>query len=144
MSPTTTAWILEATSARRRSARCALLEDGRHWDVIVWNGPSIVLWERVDTEEIARARSDEYWSLMVSHGWEPAGGEPNHTGGGPEPFRRTCPECREHAGGVTHRRNAFIVMTCEACGWRWSDHARTAREDRRHARREYSDRRRAA
>jgi hypothetical protein len=120
------------------------LEDCSRWDVIVWNGPSIVLWERVDTEEIARARSDEYWALMVAGGWEPAEGDPNHTGGGPEPFRRKCAECGERAGAVTHRRNAFIVVTCEACGWRSRDHARTARYDRRHGQREHSDRRRAA
>jgi hypothetical protein len=91
LGPTLTVWTLWAGSARKRSARCALLEDCGHWDVVVWNGPSIVLWERVDTEEIARARSDEYWSLMVSRGWGPAEGEPIHTGGGPEPFRPPVP-----------------------------------------------------
>ena len=141
---TTIAWTLWASSARGRSARCAVVEECSHWDVIIWNGPSIVLWERLGTEAVAKERSDEYWSLMVSRGWEPVAGEPNHTGGGPEPFRRACPECGERAGAVTHRRNAFIVMTCEACGWRSSDHARTARHDRRHSQREHSDRRRAA
>lgn len=144
MSTTVTAWRLSADATRRRSARCLLVDRSGHWDVIVWNGPSIVLWERVETERIARARADEYWALMVSHGWLPAAGEPEHTGGGPEPFRRTCPECGATAAGVTHRRNSFIVLACDACDWRGQARARTARGDRRQAQREQPDRRRAA
>ena len=141
MSTTVTAWNL--AGPRGRASRCLIKDEDGRAAVIVWNGPSIVLWERCPTRTAAHGRADELWTMLVAHGWVPPKDEVNH-GGGPEAFRRTCPECQEYAGGVTHRRNAFIVLACQACGFRWNDRARVGGADRRVTPRSQADRRRAA
>jgi hypothetical protein len=141
MSATVTAWTLAGPQGR--VSRCLIKPaDGRR-DVIVWNGPSIVLWERCASEEAAHFRADELWTLLVAHAWVPPEQDANR-GGGPEPFRRGCPECQQQTGRVTNRRNAFLVLACDACGFRWNARARTAAGDRRLAPRAQPDRRRAA
>ena len=141
MSTAITAWML--AGPRGRPSRCLIKEaDGRS-DVIVWNGPSIVLWERCATAAEASRRADELWTMLVAHGRVPPVEEMSQ-GGGPEPFRRTCPECQQVAGEVTHRRNAFLVLGCQACGFRWNDRARSGGQDRRVTARPQADRRRVA
>jgi hypothetical protein len=137
-------WTLVNPSGR--PARCLLSRCNGHRDVIVWNGPSIVLWERCHSEEEADRRADELWSVLVASGWSPGAEE-----SGEEPpgtvtsiFRRTCAECGAPSAVVTHRRHGFIVMSCESCQERWNDRERVAAHDRRQQQRDVHDRRRAA
>ena len=141
MKATITAWNL--AGSRGRTSRCLIKDAGGRADVIVWNGPSIVLWERCPTHRDAETRADELWTLLVAHGAVPPVDEVTR-GGGPEPFRRTCPECSDLSGAVTHRRNAFLVLACESCGFHWNARGRIAGNDRRLLPRTQPDRRRRA
>lgn len=137
----TTAWRLVRPDGR--PTRCLLSEISSHHDVVVWNGPSIVVWERYPTATEARGRADELWTVLVAHGCEPAAGERFEV----EPvtaFKRSCPDCGSGSGDVRHRRSGFLVLGCEACGRAWNSRERAAVDDRRSAPRTQPDRRQAA
>ena len=138
---TTTAWRMVRPNGR--PSRCLVSRISGFFDVIVWNGPSIVLWERFHTATEAQGRTNELWTMLVAHGCEPASGERFDT----EPvttFRRSCPACGSSAGDVRHRRSGFLVLGCEQCGRAWNSRERTAGDDRRSTSRTQPDRRHAA
>ena len=109
MSAATTTWRLVRPNGR--PSRCLLSEIAGHTDVIVWNGPSIVLWERHQSLAEARHRADELWTVLVAYGCEPAAGEPSVFGTS-LPFRRSCPDCHDGTGRVRHRRGGYLVVEC--------------------------------
>src|SRR5688572_20429821 len=73
MSATRSAWRMVRPNGR--PSRCLISKINGHHDVVVWNGPSIVLWERFHTAEEAQGRADELWTMLVAHGCEPSAGE---------------------------------------------------------------------
>lgn len=140
MSVTATAWNL---TRDRRPSRCLISETDGGWDVIVWNGPSIVLWERQPTAEAASARADELWTVLVAYGAAPPDEHLKLVVGATDAFRRTCPDCEQPAARVTHVRGAYVVLACDACAYAWNDRRRTSTKDRRLTPR-VGDRRKAA
>ncbi len=64
MRSTISAWRLVRPNGR--AARCLLSDVAGHYDVVLWNGSSIVLWERHATIDDARHRADELWTLLVA------------------------------------------------------------------------------
>lgn len=141
MCATTSAWRMVRPNGR--PTRCVVSHISGHHDVVVWNGPSIVLWERYQTAGDAQRRADELWTMLVAHGCEPGAGERFDTEPA-SPFRRSCPACRSAAGDVRHRRSGFLVLGCERCGRAWNSRERTAADDRRSTPRTQPDRRHAA
>ena len=141
MSTTRSAWRMVRPNGR--PSRCLVSKINGHHDVIVWNGPSIVLWERFHTATEAQNRTDELWTMLVAHGCEPTAGERFDAEPG-TPFRRSCSACVGGVGNVRHRRRSFVVLGCEQCGRAWNSRERTASDDRRSTIRTQPDRRQAA
>lgn len=141
MSAATTTWRLVRPNGR--PSRCLLSEIAGHTDVIVWNGPSIVLWERHQSLADARHRADELWTVLVAYGCEPAVGEPLMFRTS-LPFRRSCPDCQDETGRVRHRRGGYLVVECERCGRTWNAQERSFNAERRLMPRTDPDRRHAA
>jgi hypothetical protein len=65
------AWRL--CNASGQPAQCIVNERDRRWQVIVREGPRIVLAERCESDDVAFERANEIWRTMVEQGWtEPA------------------------------------------------------------------------
>jgi hypothetical protein len=141
MRATTTAWKMVRPNGR--PSRCLVSRISGFADVVVWNGPSIVLWERFHSAAEAYGRADELWTMLVAHGCEPAAGE-RFEAEPVTPFRRRCPACASATADVRHRRSGFLVLGCEQCGRAWNSRERTAADDRRSTPRTQPDRRQAA
>jgi ribosomal protein L37AE/L43A len=141
MSTTTSAWKLIRPNGR--PTRCLLSAISGHCDVIVWNGASIVLWERHLAREEAQRRADELWTMLVAHGARPVAPETLQEERAVE-FVRACPDCRSQTAGIRHRRREFLVVACSKCGQTWNGRDRSAAVDRRTMLRDGADRRRAA
>ena len=141
MSTATSAWKLIRPNGR--PTRCLLSAINGHCDVIVWNGPSIVLWERHHGRDNAGRRADELWTMLVAYGCQPPPDEDRWTAS--LPFRRTCPDCQHRTASVRHQRGEYLVLGCPLCGQSWNARERTASIDRRvNVRTEGTDRRKAA
>ena len=122
-----------------RSTRCLLSNVEGRCNVILWNASSIVLWERHESSDSARHRTDELWTMLVSQGYEPP--RPGPTLDSAPLYRRKCPDCGLETATVRYRRGAFLVVDCSRCHRSWNDRARTGIGDRRAVARKQSDRR---
>jgi hypothetical protein len=140
MRTTFSAWKLADRNGR--PARCLVSERDSGWQLVLWSGASIALWERCATEQGALTRADELRGELVQHGWRGTEGEDGIRPA--SPFRRACPECRQRAATVTDRRTDSVVLRCYNCERGWHDRERLATRDRRRLTRDQDDRRRAA
>ena len=69
MSATISAWRVVRPNGR--PARCLLSAIEGHYDVVVWNGSSIVLFEQHASVDEARHRADELWIQLVAQDGAP-------------------------------------------------------------------------
>jgi hypothetical protein len=140
MSTAISAWKLIRPNGR--PTRCLLSVVNGYCDVIVWNGPSIVLWERHRRTDDAARRADELWTILVAYGCQPMPHESSDNAS--VHFRRACPECLQQTAAVRYRRGEYLVLNCGVCGQLWHARERNASFDRRAMTREGADRRKAA
>lgn len=142
--PVTTAWKMADPAGR--GATCLVSERGVRWQLVVWNGDAIVLWESHATGEEASRRAGELSAVHVRNGWQPAEDASSTPGidSGREYFQRACPDCRQQTAVVTYRRHGYVVLFCETCEHGWTDRERAAAGSHQPAALPHRDRRRAA
>ena len=64
-----TVWRLE--DLQREPVQCTISERGGRWQLVVRRGAKLFLAERWPTDDLALARADEIWSVLVAQGWTP-------------------------------------------------------------------------